>query len=462
MEQANMDLVMAHAVRTPKVAAALLQLGLTPADMSGFAYAHYAAVWDVVSATMRASNVLPTPEVFVSLLQSKITGDNALLVRTLNLVLTAYKVPAASLQPDLLIQMDLVEKFVRDLKVDPLLHQIGAAATTESRIAAMSEAAAAFERTKLVMAQEENIFDLSKLDQYAYGEMPPPSGVAWIDAICDGIFPGSTVGLLAGSGGGKTTAAVQMACENVLRKRHTAFFTYEQNVKGNLATRFWAYMTGIPLGAMRCRPEAFPPEFQEHFMRVSAEYAPYLHLYDMAGTYVEQGRGGALEYERIIETLEEKEGQAPTLTVLDWLGTMVTATREDVFSKASAASDTSRHNFMLSELSRMIQRHNSTLLVCHQLAPAAIEGKCPRFKPDKYSAKDCKSFPMLMQYVFTFGLHDKGATGCMWANGAKTRDREGGSRIVRLDGAGSKIVDVHDTMQETIRGTGGDPFEKRG
>jgi hypothetical protein len=274
--------------------------------------------------------------------------------------------------------------------------------------------------------------------------LPEESGVDFLDEMMGGIRPASFLGCLAESSGGKTIFGVQLATESAMRcKQRTAFFAYEQAVEGDLAERFHRRAIGITRKEWDAFMARGLDQADRDFVkkvRGVQESLKLLQIYDMSGRRKGQGNGGALEIRNILEDAKRRQA-LPSLVIVDWLGPMVAAMAGKKFDWGTFKPDSVRDliSVELGHFQKMVAEYRVKIMLLHQLAPGIIGNKTPAYLPSYTDAAECKSFGLLMNYVFTFGRMDP-KTNCMWFNAPKARGSRKFHTVVRMDAQSDVIV----------------------
>jgi len=437
----DVDLVMIHAVRCPQVTSQLIRAGLRPEHFELHTHKHLQLVWAAISSHYtefsEPMNKLYLENAVMKSLE-QYTGMLDVLKQNINgFIAQAYSVPEGDLLPDKLMSLGIMQNLINMLVVNPALREMASAADAASTFTSAVEL---YDQSRVVTNTRTDIFNPANRDKYAHQGPPDKSGVDWIDHIAGGIYRGSLCGLLAESAGGKTMAGVQIACAQTENNRCTLLFYYEQSIGGDIATRIYSYAAGIPRSRLNRRYEDYELEDRAALDKVQPHMDKYFHPYDMSGSVKGQGQGCVQEIDTII-TAMKNDGHDPEFILIDWLGPMITAAF-NMPELLNTKETRQKIEVTLSNLNRLTEKHNVTILVLHQIAPNIIEGKTPLYKPDWTVAQECKSFGLLMSYVFCFGRKDENK--CMWLNAPKVRSGEPTARIVKMDPEANIIKDVHE------------------
>jgi hypothetical protein len=454
----ELNLAFAHMIRCDSVATRVVALGLSPDDFPQ-EYEAWGVVWALVSDHIKRDHTLPSRTILQHEVDEYVQSAALNRKDTPQLAnqIMAYcydAIPQGDLQPTKIMQRDGVLQRMVDLwKVAPLRRMAGFEQDPTEGTRLLQEANQMYERTRIIpTVGKQEVFGEEFRSEHL--NLPPPekTGVNYIDIGMGGIRPSSFIGWLAESSGGKTTAGVQLAVESVLQGRTTMFLGYEQPIMGDMAERLYRYcmqMSRDEWNAVRGEGNEISPELADRCSQVEQTLSA-LQFYDMSGRIKGQGSGGTLEIKTLIEQ-STLSGKKPDLVIIDWLMPMIMAMDgyskldwEDKSSWQRAESQTTREriNAQLNSLKTLVAETGIKLVLMHQIAPGAIQDKTPQYKPDWTVAAECKGFGMLMDYVFTFGRRDQ-ATSCMWWYTPKARGHPIMSRIVKLDGANDRIIDVN-------------------
>ena len=162
---------------------------------------------------------------------------------------------------NILEQLDNGSMFTEDICLKLLdeavkakaVRELQEAVTQPGTVAKMSEAIDLFNRTvsgiKTNPADEIRIWrPLDDIEELMKEYPRTPTGVAIVDKVlAGGIALGEHTGILGSSGGGKTILANMLQCNLAIRKYNTLFIQTEQTISGDIATRMYSYMLGVPV-----------------------------------------------------------------------------------------------------------------------------------------------------------------------------------------------------------------------
>ncbi len=388
---------------------------------------------------------LPTEAEFMPLLANTIKRlpifTDAMIKQALNLLGQAYAMDPDKIDPSVVLDPNgMLQRMVDDLKLTPLELALARERDHAKRLELRNQLEELFNSTRVAVDQHVDVFAPENVQYMMDGQQVVPSGIDFIDLAIGGLTRPSAVGLIAEPGGGKTMFGVQMLLEYVNHGNNSICFFYEQELRGDIAKRMYSYGAGLSRKELSCSyrdlSDSAKQAIQATHQRISHRY----RAYDMSGTVRGQGLGGVKELDAIIGGMVRSNSFIPSLVVVDWLGPMVDRYYSVNPTRMSKKEQLDNALLGLVDLSR---KYFMTVLVLHQIAPHIMEGKTPLFKPEWTSAHECKSFSLLLDYVFTFGRKCN-ETGCMWFNVSKARGHPRACRVVRMEGEYNKIVDAND------------------
>jgi hypothetical protein len=444
----DVNLVTVHMLRSPLVAQRAVMIKLEGSDFPP-SYSTWGLVWDIVKSHIEKDNTLPT-DLTLTYDLAAMLNDKAISAaahqHAMQIVTYAFSIPEEAFQPAKVLAADgPLQRLVDVFKLMPTARELSYITDVGELSGHLDAVATLRQQTRVLQstAKPEVLSRETRAERLGL-EPPEPTGVDFIDIALGGIAPATSVGVLAESSGGKTILGVQLAVESVLRGNPTMFLAYEQSINGDLSERLYRYTLNIPR-------KKWKEEMKEGYAGASAEFdalmdssdkqLAQLQLFDMSGSRNGQGTGGAREIRGLLENAET-EGRLPKMVVVDWLGPMVMATVGQKFDwkrfRSDSFADAIKEELNLFKM--IVQEFKIKLVLLHQLAPGIIGNKSPSYIPNWSDAAECKSFGLLLNFVFTFGRMDP-VTSRMWWHVPKARGSEKHKRIVVLDGENDRIVD---------------------
>lgn len=273
-----------------------------------------------------------------------------------------------------------------------------------------------------------------ELDKYLVNKNRLPTGILFLDSfIGGGLAAGELLGVLGGTGGGKTVLATQLMGESAMRKRHGMLFQYEQGTEGDISERIACYLTGESILNFRDKsPGDHTDEIRAKLKKAVDEWGRYITIVDMHGP--DAGLGGP---EEVIRHIEEagKAGETPFIVGIDWLGAMVD---KHIAFKGRDSKDYIHiaPNFMRA-VKGYCDSRGIRLVVFHQLSTEA-QGKGSRYKPQAGDAYNFKTFPFYTDIMLQIGKLDT-KNNIAWLIAGKNRRGLRPEQLLRLDGEHQKF-----------------------
>ena len=451
MAKADYELVMVHLVRDGALLEQAQMAQLAPEDFNKSKLRPYRYVWSAALSYYGAHHE-PIPQSIMCIeIDKEMAGEemitDRLLHRTQDLVKYIYSFGKEDLASDY-VRDNMLQAMIDELKFAPRLQQMAAETSTDRLAEMFADNQHVYDQTRVVVNREADMFSEAGRRRHTEGTLPERTGIDFVDMSTGGLRPGSLIGVLAESSGGKTMFGTQFLCEQAMRKNLTLGFFYEQSLEGDIAERFYSYLSGTPRDDLSGKThDEYPESTKRCLNTLQAKMQEHCRIYDMSGSVAGQGNGGPEELEAIIGRMHRK-GDRPKTLVLDWLGPMVTK-YYNLPKNMRTADKREKIDLVLTRFKEITERYGINIVVLHQIAAHIIEGKTPHYKPDWTVAAECKSFGFLMDYVFTFGRKcDK--TNCMWFNSPKARGASKHHRIVRMDAQLNKILDAKEFIENPM------------
>lgn len=264
-------------------------------------------------------------------------------------------------------------------------------------------------------------------------EKRDPTGVNFFDCLIGGgVKVGDVIGVLAPTGGGKTTLGVQLQCEYARSNRHVAYFSYETAYFDEISRRSYAYAAGIKRDDIHHLDniDGLLPADRERLNAFLTQHGKYILPFDMLkGERRGVGNGGVPELQSALDDCKRK-GNHVGLVIIDQFLPMVTR-----YCQAQGLDLASNQRVvmysMVSALERMAQPNvmNCAVVLLHQVGTHA-QGASWRRRPEKADAAEYKGFDQFMQACVAFGKQD-GNHRC-WFKSVKARDAEEQAIVVEV------------------------------
>ncbi|MFA5525194.1 MAG: hypothetical protein WC992_00015 [Acholeplasmataceae bacterium] len=257
-----------------------------------------------------------------------------------------------------------------------------------------------------------------------------PFGIDWLDRMTGGgMALGDAMLFLAPSGGGKTVLGSQCSWARCLQCQPSAYFSYEQEILGDIMIRFLAMATGISRKEFEGRePEEYPLEALERLEEVRERCGRYLLPYDMSTGAA--GTGGINEIAACVQALS-REGNRPTLVVIDWVQTCVV--RNMAARGIPGTQLTGEMDRFASEFARFCRDEKVQGIMLQQLDTENQRKK--GIEPHHTMAAYCKSMGNYCRYAIGIAALDDQMIGTMTRSKATSvAQNENNKIIVRLHG----------------------------
>ena len=280
---------------------------------------------------------------------------------------------------------------------------------------------------------------------------PWPTGITWFDDMSGGGARSRKLwGLLAPSGGGKTTFASQLSVSwsRQSEDHHVFLALYEQPPEGDITARLLGLAMNEEVDKFReCSFDDMPEETQRRALEMSKPLEDRVHILNFS----EPGEGlrgladiqEALEKAGKLETLESMEASGkmkpPVIVVLDWFLPMIS--RMMASSGAMAVGGDLRGYGLrfMDEIKVFKNKYNVLPLITHQLNPTASGSSAAR-APTWNDAAEWKGFAWMMDDCYAVGNRTEEDVAIMLSS--KARAHASNKMMVRLDGARSRFLDV--------------------
>jgi hypothetical protein len=459
VETSDYELIVAHLIRCGALLEQAQAACLEPEDFQQSKLRHFQFFWKAACRFFEQQHDVPSKNIMKRevdlLMQEEELVTDRMQRRVDEFYEFAYALPSSDLQPDY-IRDNMLQEMIDDLKLRPNLQRL-ATVTDQKELADLFACnQEIFDRTRVVVNKPVDLFSKRGRKENTQNMTPVKTGIDFIDYSTGGLRPASMVGLIAESSGGKTLFGNQFLCEQAIQEKLTLGFFYEQSIAGDVAERFYSYLTGATREELKDKThEEYPERVRRHLDAMEDRMSKYLQVYDMSGSVKGQGLGGPKEVEAIIARAI-REGNRPEAVVIDWLGTMEMKCQN---IPSMYKEKRQRLEYCLTELKQISERFKITICVLHQIAAHVIEGKTPHFKPEWTMAHECKSFGHQMDYVFTFGRKCE-KTECMWFTVSKARGSPRTHRIVKMIAQVNKIVDASGYTENAMASRDGTYFNK--
>ena len=264
-----------------------------------------------------------------------------------------------------------------------------------------------------------------------------PVGIPWIDTLFGGAFrKGNSYGILAPTGGGKTTLAGQIGVLAALSGVKVALVLTEQSVdEPEFIDRFWALITNKPsrVFSQYESEDDFPADLVTDDHRATREKVDKaLRVYDFAR------EPGDLETIRSIAA--GMDGFKPDIVILDWAGKLATQMIEQ--GHRAADNETNALKYIATGMNEIAITERVASVVFHQLRS---DCDSPMSRYSHTDANNCKQFCNTLAYGTV--LHPKDDNNVLLIHTTKGRWTERAEQIVKLRGELAQFVPLTGYMR---------------
>ena len=442
-KRAERSLVFSYMLRSLEILEHAISARLTASDLSAPAFQQYMLVYYGLEKYFNKYKQLPSHPEMIQLLEGAVSNTPMLEDRVrklaINIIKSAYGMKPEDVNSGRVLEPNgMLQRLIDDVKIIPLEKRIAAEVSRERRDELRTELETLYEQTRVVVDSHSNLFEPEMVATMIDDHLTHKSGVDFVDYSIDGFTRPSAIGMLAESGGGKTMFGIQMLVEQVNQESNCISFFYEQAISGDISKRFYSYAAALSREEFKSTHEEMTSDAKQAIVEANVRMKKRCRVYDMSGTVRGQGLGGVSELDTIVGKLIRSNTFRPTFVLVDWLGPLVLRYYQNTPTPLSRKEQLDNALLQLVDLSR---RYNLTVLILHQIAPNIMESRKPSFVPGWTVAHECKSFGLLLDYVFTFGKQCP-SSGCMWFNVAKARGNAKIKRVVHMDGLNNQIIDA--------------------
>jgi hypothetical protein len=259
------------------------------------------------------------------------------------------------------------------------------------------------------------------------------SGLDFLDRLLGGGFRiGNGYGVLAPSGGGKTTLAAQIAVSMAIQGfRPGLFFTEQTFDESELIDKFWALVANKPTSAFEpfTDESSFPPELVGETERTIAHTVrKNILAYDFSK------RPGDMSEVRAIAS--GMSGPKPDILLIDWAGAFARKLMES--KSVFADNETNALKYISDECAAVSREFAIPVVVFHQLNP---DCKNPTMDYDHTNANMCRQFHFNLSYMLV--VHPRDDNDVLVIKTTKGRWLGRSEQMVVLKGAYSRFESVN-------------------
>ena len=296
--------------------------------------------------------------------------------------------------------------------------------------------------------------------------IPHLTGIRFIDKLTGGIVPGTHCGILGGTGGGKSTLANMLICNQAIMNHHCLLVQYEQKAEGNIANRMYSLMTNLPMDAFKNKASSeLKPEQLEKIKHIRETTGRYFHIISFADTFDPGtglpicGAGGASEVIDVIENMVDPitgEKVTPKFVLLDWLGAAIESQMaRDHKDKEHFTSYAENYMNILNVYGR---QHSISFFYLQQTDTTTQGKKAVSYRPTDKDSKNFHAFSQKLEHCWTLSALDP--RKMCFLSVMKSRESDTGYVRMQLKGANATFEEQNDgrSLQEQsaefVAGTG--------
>jgi hypothetical protein len=316
---------------------------------------------------------------------------------------------------------------------------------------------AATQQSRGVLNEINLIDPIAELEYNLVEESLIPFGIDFLDEILDGgVTVGEMIGILAPSGGGKTSLALQIIKAQILVGNPVLHISTEQGIRGDITRRICMMLTGEERNMFKGASFSSLPLDVQNTLRI--------HQERLAGLYkfwdFKKDKNDFKDAEALFSPIRmmKEAGLDPKLVVLDWWGNMKDSLEANF---QSTGSDNQNRRFgrdLLNTIRRWAEEYEVIPIIFHQLSGEAASKKTV---PSTHSAQEDRNFNNPFDYCFAFSQRDSDEIATLNADKARGASRT--KMQVRLDpqsGAWTKLDNEDAYLSEDESPSGWDIGEE--
>jgi RecA/RadA recombinase len=290
-----------------------------------------------------------------------------------------------------------------------------------------------YENDPFTRAKVEPIF-AQDFEEMLAAAMRKSIGVKFIDEMLDGgVAPGELIGILAPSGGGKSTIGCMILAACVATSRNCWYYSTEQKLKGDLFIRFCCLATGLQRKVFSAGWKAVPADTKELLTKAKPRYLKYSKFADVSTTKYQSLDG---LFEEVHKDIANNE--PPGCIVIDWWGRLSDQLNINNPSIKSDPQARRHDRDNLHKLKQFAEEFNCPIIVLHQLSGVANE-KGPKAKLTGAHAQENKTFPNMFDFCFIIGNRDSDNIATVHTDKARSTAKT--TRKQKLNGAFCRFED---------------------
>ena len=425
------QLLLGHLLRCPAVIEKASNV-LSPDDFNQAGEQTYRLIWSLSKdwyakhRTLIPQNVLII-ELRTALGEAMSMFSSEEVTAMWALVPTLYSLPETELAAEWALEH--LQTFLDERKLKPLLQQAASMGAGADFNEVLSKLSTTQSDNRLSSLTSLNVVDVSRIQLASLDRTE--TGVLYVDKLLDGgIYPGEFYGLLAPTGGGKTTTGINLVVEGARKGLNVAYFSYEVELVPEITSRMYAIAGNIPRSIMKTirTVDDLPTAHKADLLANLERCGKGMHLFDMKkDMHRGVGTKGPVEIRNKLRECNQ-EGKHIDLVVVDQL---LSAADPWMLSQGGKIDNRRIYLDMFTEQLRDVaQEMKCGLMVLHQVDNVAKKFR-PTQKPKQGQAAEMKSFENNTHFTFQFGTPDP--LGRSWCVTTKHRSSSGVDLIVQHD-----------------------------
>ena len=364
----TVDIILLHLVRSQQVIGRCSSI-ITPEDFSEPGEEHAGIIYDVALEWYK-SNKTAIPQIYMEtglnerMVNVQAYMSDAAITRIYRTVKWIYTCTEGELNTAYAI--NLIQQLVDTRQIRQLAANLGNVQDADEFKDGMDRLRQAHQATRL--SGVENMNHLFVPGQLSFtNSIRTPTGVPFVDTLFNGgTAPGEVYGILAPTGGGKTTLASMLYCELAKQRRHVALFSYETELQPQVTNKIYGYMGQIHRDDLRIADiSEMDPAAASRLTTALSLYCPYMHVYDMKkDTAKGIGCGGVPELRNQVDALRQA-GTRVDVVIIDQLLSLV-----DSYVLRNNASIDNRRVYLqgaIEELRDMSSEMQCCTFILHQV-----------------------------------------------------------------------------------------------
>lgn len=432
-----------HIIRVPRLRDTALQSNIE-FDERTFTAVSY--LWQIYRDAYTAIGSHPSKTIMKSEIISRLPRDNGQVMELMEAIYTAE-----SSQLNSVFGFKLYGSFYTEQLKVKLMQQLSEApsdpeAITDIAKQAINDAAnAGTSEHRLII---ENPFD----DIEKYLECPPrePTGFSLWDKLAGGGHAaGEVIILLAPTGGGKTTLALQLAKSQAVRKNAVGVMLYEQTIKEDVSQRLVSLATDESRKVFehKQKKDTWTAEIRKRYEAFYKEYKEYFHFVDCTkkkNNFIT----GTAAVRQFLKQLAEKDIH-PKYILLDWFLPMLK--RHLAAMNRSQENDAIRNEgmTMIDEMGLIAKEYETRIVLFHQLN-ADMSRANPKRKPTSTDAMEFRTIAYNADACFILSNRDQ--SNICWFLSDKLRRGGLSDMLVRLNGEKCKFESAENVVMVDQKG----------